>query len=193
MVLAALLALALALAACSSGPGSANLVTPSVPQSNGPEGVGPIHEVKAKSCPLATTDFIRNTMGMRLGRVTRLRGNDLSGCRFYALQGSSLHNSEHLPGPKQPVLEILTRRFGLPFEARKAMLFLAQVNKNAQHVPLGKAGGGVCFQTKFYPKDHGTDWACAAVKGSTEVVVHSVDTTGTFSTGSVVKAVLARV
>jgi hypothetical protein len=189
MVIVALVALA----GCSSGPGSANLVTPSGGQSNGPEGIGPIHEVKAKSCPLATTDFIRNTMGMRLGRVTRLHGNGLTGCRFYALQDSSLHNSEHLPGPNQPVVEILARRFGLPFEARKAMLFLAQVNKNGQHVPLAKGGGGACFQTNFYPKDHGQDWACAAVKGRTEVVVHSVDTTGTYSTGSVVKAVLTRV
>jgi hypothetical protein len=189
MVIVALVALA----GCSSGPGSATLVTQSGGPSTGPEGVGPIHEVKAKSCPLATSDFIRNTMGMRLGRVTRLHGNDLSGCRFYALQGGSLHASEHLPGPTQPVLEILVRRFGLPFEARKAMLFLAQAGKNGQHVPLGKAGSGVCFQTNFYPKDHGQDWACAAIKGRTEVVVHSVDTTGTFSTGSVVKAVLARV
>ena len=182
-----------ALAGCSSGPGSAKLVSPTVSQSAGPEGVGPIREVKAKSCPLATTDFVRNTMGMRLGRVTRLHGNGISGCRFYALQGSSLHASEHLPGPDQPVLEILTRRFGLPYEARKAMLFLAQAGKNGQHVPIGKAGGGVCFQTSFYPKDHGTDWACAAIKGRTEVVVHSVDTTGTYSTATVVKSVLGRV
>jgi hypothetical protein len=189
MVLVALLTVA----GCSSGPGSANLVTPSVPPSSGPEGVGPIHEVKAHSCRLATTDFIRNTMGMRLGRVTRLRGDGIAGCRFYALQGSPLHASEHLPGPHQPVLEILTRRFGLPYEARKAMLFLAEAGKNGQHVPLGKGGGGVCFQTNFYPKDRGMDWACAATKGRTEVVVHSVDTTGTFSTATVVKSVLARV
>ena len=49
---------------------------------------------------------------------------------------------------------------------------------------------GLCFQTAFYPKDHGTDYACTISRGSTQLLVRTVDTTGTLSTSAVTKAVL---
>jgi hypothetical protein len=165
----------------SSGPNTAPIST------------GPTRAATASSCPFTTQDFVRNTMGMRLGRITVLRsGGRVVGCRFYALQNSPLHESEHLPGPNQPVVEITTQRFASARAARNAFVLLSRKGTNAQRVDLGRTVG-VCFQAPFYPKDHGADWACAANVRSTEVVVRTVDTTGTFSPATVTKAVLRRV
>jgi hypothetical protein len=132
-------------------------------------------------------------MGMRLGRITILRsGGHTVGCRFYALQNSPLHVSEHLPGPHQPVVEIVTRRYPTALDAHNAFVLLSRKGTNAQRVDLGRRIG-VCFETDFYAKDHGADWACAASVGPTQVVVRTVDTTGTFSTAAVTRAVLRRV
>jgi hypothetical protein len=131
-------------------------------------------------------------MGMRLGRITRLVGRDVSGCRFYALQGSYLHGEERLPGPHQPVLEIITRRYASPVEAHNEVALAARAGRNPQRVSLGRITGA-CYQTNFYPKDHGQDWACAANKQRIQVVVRSVDTTGTFNTETILRAVLRRV
>ena len=136
---------------------------------------------------------MRDTIGMRLGKLTRLRGGGVvSGCRFYALQGSPLSASEHLPGPKQPVLEILVHRYGTPFTAASVVTLTARSGHHPHRVSLGKTKAA-CFQTNFYPKDHGKDWACAASKKRIEVVVRSVDTTGTFNTVTILRAVLNRV
>jgi hypothetical protein len=131
-------------------------------------------------------------MGMRLGKITRLSGRAVAGCRFYALQGSSLSTSEHLPGPGQPVLEIITKRYATAVEAQDVVALTARSAHNAQRVKLGKTKGA-CFQINFFAKDHGKDWACAASKKRTEVIVHSVDTTGSFSTATILRAVLRRV
>jgi hypothetical protein len=194
-VLALLTALALVGAGCSSSDSTAGVsLRPAVPSGSASARFEPgkAHEVPAKSCALASAASVRNTLGMRLGRLTRLTGTGVRGCRFYALQGSSLHASEHLPGPKQPVLEILVRRYASATEAHNVVVLTARSGHNAQRVSLGKTKG-VCFQTDFYRKDHGKDWACAASKKRVEVVIHSVDTTGTFSTATILRAVLRRV
>ena len=130
---------------------------------------------------------------MRLGRITVLRsGGRTAGCRFYALQHSHLHVTEHLPGPHQPVVEIVTRSYPTPLAAHNAFVLLSRKGANAHQVDLGRTTG-VCFQTNFYRKDHGQDWACAASVRRTEVVVHSVDITGTFNTVAVMNSVLRRV
>jgi hypothetical protein len=114
------------------------------------------------------------------------------GCRFYALQNSALHDSEHLPGPKQPAVEITTQRYASATAAHNAFVLLAQHGTNPQQVDLGRVVG-VCFQNDFYAKDHGADWACAVNSGRTELVVRTVDTTGTFSTAAITRAVLRNV
>jgi hypothetical protein len=189
------------LAACtSSGPDPAQTtLAPSGSSASGsPGGTGippepRLHEVRAHSCPFAVTTFVRSTMGMRLGRLTvlRTRGQTV-GCRIYALQNSPLHVSEHLPGPHQPVVEIVTRHLSTARMARDAFILLSRKGKNAARVNFGRHVG-VCFQTDFYPRDDGNDWACATSVGRTEVVVRTVDTTGTFSTAAVTKRVLRRV
>jgi hypothetical protein len=146
----------------------------------------------ARSCPLVGTAFVRDTMGMRLGRLTVLRSaGRVVGCRFYALQGSPLHASEHLPGPRQPVVEVATQRFASATAAHNALVSAARGGRNPQQVPFGRAGTGVCYQTAFYPKDRGRDWACGATLGTLRVLVRTVDTTGTFSTATLTRAVIS--
>lgn len=158
-----------------------------------PIDTGPTRATSAESCPFVGKHYVHYTIGMRLGRVTVLRsGGRTVGCRFYALQNSYLHDSEHLPGPNQPVLQITTQRYHSAVAAHNAFVRLATAGRNALQVPLGGATG-VCFQTDFYPKDAGTDWACAVNNGSTAVVVHSVDTTASFNTASVTRVVLRNV
>lgn len=181
----------LMVAGCSSKAPDFTVATspPNASGSGSGPGSGQLHEVPAHSCRFAGTSFVQNAVGMRLGRVTRLRGRAVTGCRFYALQHSSLSASEHLPGPKQPVLEIVIRRLPTAVEARHAVVFLARANASAHRAHFGRTVGA-CFQTAFYPKDHGKDWACAADLHRTEVVVRSVDTTGAFSTTAVMRSVL---
>jgi hypothetical protein len=190
-VLAVLAGVALLAGCTSSGSpgGSSQPVAPSG-SSSGKHQPGKVHEVHASSCPLASESSVRDTIGMRLGKITRLRGGGIvSGCRFYALQGSPLTASEHLPGPNQPVLEIIVHRYGTAFTAANVVTLTARSGHNPHRVSLGKTKGA-CFQTNFYPKDHGKDWACAASKKRIEVVVRSVDTTGTFSTATILRSVL---
>jgi hypothetical protein len=90
------------------------------------------------------------------------------------------------------VLEIVTDRYPTAVEAHNAVVVAARSGHNPQRVRLGKIEGA-CFQTNFYPKDQGQDWACAANKQRTEVVVRSVDTTGTIGTETILRSVLHRV
>jgi hypothetical protein len=132
-------------------------------------------------------------MGMRLGLIAVLRSaGHVVGCRFYALQNSPLHTSEHLPGPHQPVVEIATARFRTALAAHNAFVQMGNAGKNVQRADLGRTTG-ICFQAPFYPKDRGNDWACAASVGRIEVVVRGVDTTGSFSTAELTKVVLQHV
>jgi hypothetical protein len=131
---------------------------------------------------------------MRLGRLTVLKsGGRAVGCRFYALQGGSLHATEHLPGPEQPVVEVATWRYATATAAHNAFVLAARAGRNPQQTSLGRAGTGVCYQVAFYPKDHGTDWACGASVGALRVLVRTVDTTEALIAATVTRAVLRRV
>lgn len=142
-----------------------------------PVASAPTIAAPASACPFVTAAFVRNAIGMRLGRITVLRsGGRTVGCRFYALQGSSLHASEHLPGPHQPAVEIATARYASATAAHNAFVRIADRGSNPQQVDLGGGIVGVCFQTAFDPADHGTDWACATSRNRTSLVVRTVVT-----------------
>jgi hypothetical protein len=113
---------------------------------------------------------------MRLARSEVLvnRGR-VTGCRFYALQGSVLHSSERLPGPKQPVIAVTSTRFRGALAARAALVRLARGGSNAQRASAAGAAG-ICYQQRFYPPDRGRDWACAFADGATVVLVRTVVT-----------------
>lgn len=139
-----------------------------------PVSTGPTTAARAAACPLLAKQQAADRVGMRLERITVLHsGRKVVGCRFYALQGSPLHNSEHLPGPNQPAIEIETTRYASPVAAHNAFVLEARRGKNPQQVTIGNTIG-VCFQIPFYKPDHGTDWACAFSRGTTKVSVRTV-------------------
>src|SRR4051794_26030044 len=204
-VVAAAVAAAI-LAGCTTSPAAPKGTAPnptgtSAPPSRSTAAPGPVPTsappttaVRAAACPLVGTAFVRNTMGMRLGRLTVLRsGGRTVGCRFYALQGSALHNSEHLPGPRQPIVAVTTRPYASAAAAHNAFVRAARAGRNPAQVPLGRGRVAVCYRTPFYPRDRGQDWACGISVGPLRVLVQTVDTTGTFGPAAVMKAVLAGV
>lgn len=143
----------------------------------------------AGRCPFLGTQTAANEVGMRLAKVTVQRSGGTSvGCEFFALQGSPLSTSEHLPGPKQPAVRIESSRFADATAAHNAMVLLGQRNRNVQRAQITGDLVGVAFQTAFYPADHGQDWACAFAKGSTLVVVTTVVTDPSFNAVAVAKS-----
>lgn len=168
----------------------ATATAPATTATGTPVVAGPTTAARAEHCPFVGADFVARTMGMRLGRLTVLQsGGKVVGCRFYALQGGPLHRSERLPGPHQPAVEITTQRFSTTLAARNAFVIAARRGTAPTQVRIGDAVA-VCFQNDFYPADDGKDWACAVNRGPVEIIVRSVDTTGTFNTVSLLKQVL---
>jgi hypothetical protein len=128
---------------------------------------------------------------MRLARSqVLLSGGRPTGCRFYALQHSSLHASERLPGPDQPVVAVTSARYRSVDAARAALLRLARAGRNPQRAEAAGAQGA-CYQTDFYPPDHGRDWACAFARGASVVLVRTVVTSPALNVIDVARAVLS--
>lgn len=178
-------ALAALLAGCTSSttppptPGSSVITrTQTLTKSPSPTGAvvaGPTTAVSAPACPFAGQTFVRDTIGMRLGRVTVLKsGGRVIGCRIYALQGSPFSASENLPGPNQPAVEVVVTSYSTAVAAHNAFVRAAQQGRNPQQNALGRGITGVCFQTDFYPRDKGQDWACGFSLGTRAVLVRTV-------------------
>lgn len=148
--------------------------TPSVGPT-APVRTGPTTAATAASCPLLGEQATADRVGMRLERITVLHsGGRVVGCRFYALQDSPLHASEHLPGPHQPAVEVLLTRYPSSVAAHNAFVRLADKGTTPQVEVINPGNRGVCYRTEFYPKDHGRDWACAFSLGTTAVEVRTV-------------------
>lgn len=147
--------------------------TPSVGPTT-PVSTGPTTVARAAACPLLPEQQAAQRVGMRLARITVLHsGGKVVGCRFYAVQNSPYHYSEHLPGPNQPAIEIETVRYASMIAAHNAFVIEAERGANPQQEQIGNTTG-VCFQIHFYAPDHGQDWACAFNIGSTKVSVRTV-------------------
>jgi hypothetical protein len=148
--------------------------------------------VRAGPCPFLPISAAASAVGMRLARSqVLLSGGSPTGCRFYALQHSPLHLSEHLPGPKQPVVAITSSRYRSAYAAREALVRLARGGSNPQRARAAGAPG-VCYQGTFYLPDRGRDWACAFAHRSTVVLVRTVVTSPAFNVIEVARAVLPR-
>jgi len=118
------------------------------------------------------TQTAADTTGMRLARVQVLRqGGTTIGCRFYALQGSPLATSEHLPGPNQPVVEITSSTFANTIAAHNALARLADAGTDPAQYTISDGIVGVAFRIRFDPSDGAKDWAVAFNKDSTLVVI----------------------
>jgi hypothetical protein len=101
-----------------------------------------------------------------MGRITALSaGGKPIGCRFYADQDPSYRASEHLPGPNQPVMQIVSSHYADATAAHNATVRIAQAGHNAYQANLGVGIEGISFQTRFDPADGNRDWAYAFRKG----------------------------
>jgi hypothetical protein len=129
---------------------------------------------------------------MRLARTELvLTGGRPSGCRFFALQHSPLHRSEHLPGPHQPAIAITSTRYRSSAAARDALVRLARAGTNPQRAAIG-GHEGACFQQAFYPPDRGRDWACAFAHATTLVLVRTVVTSPALTVVEVARVIASK-
>lgn len=142
----------------------------------------------AGTCRLLDTQQVAHAVGMRLARVTVQRsGGHQVGCRFYALQNSPLAVSERLPGPKQPAVQVTISRYPSATAAHNAMVLAADAGTNPQQVKIQPGNIGLAYQTRFYPKDAGRDWACAFTAGPVLAVIETVTTRTSFNAVTVAK------
>lgn len=190
------------LGACTSGAGSPAPTTrtvvrtvvdsPSAPVVP-PISTGPTKAAAAAKCPYADEQSTANRVGMRLARITVLRsGGRVVGCRFYALQGSPLSTSEHLPGPHQPAVEIETFRYPSDVSAHNAFVRASERGRNVQQASIVGQAPGLCFQINFFAEDHGTDWACSFSKGKAMAIVRTVVTSPALNAVAVARAVASK-
>ncbi|MCU1655424.1 MAG: hypothetical protein JWO57_80 [Pseudonocardiales bacterium] len=119
-----------------------------------------------------------DAVGMRLDRTTiLLQQGHAVGCNIYSLQNSPLQVSEHLPGPNQPAIQVLTTGYHSAVEAHNALALAASAtgSTNPQQVRItGADGVGVCFQTAFAAGDKGKDWACGLTRNTVLYMIRTV-------------------
>lgn len=152
----------------------------------GPVAAGPTSSAKG-TCPYITTQRVAHDLGMRLGRATVQRsGGEVIGCTFYPLAHptaqcpAACFEGENLPPASQPVLKLLITRYPDATAAHNAMVRTARAGSNIQQVTIGDSTG-LAFQTDFYPRDKGKDWAVILTRGAKLVRVDTVVTSGSLS------------
>lgn len=148
-----------------------------------PVSSGPTTAANAASCPLISEEAAHLKVGMRLDRIAVLRsGGAVVGCRFYPLGhptaecDQTCFDGERLPPPTQPAIEITTQRYPSALDAHNAFVLLAKKGTNIQQDEMAPGNTGLCFQTTFYPKDAGQDWACTYSVGTRLVLVKTTVT-----------------
>lgn len=119
-------------------------------------------------------------------------GGRTIGCRFYADQDPIFRASEHLPGPNQPVLQIVSSRYADSTAAHNAMVLLARSGHNGYQASLSAAIEGISFQTRFDPSDGNTDWAYTFHKSETVVVINTAQADTALDARTVASAIAAR-
>jgi hypothetical protein len=203
------------LSACTSGSGGGTTAPSTIVQTQvitqtpssspvkivRPINTGPTTAATANACPFLDEQSAADKVGMRLAKITVLRSDGKAvGCRFYALQhpnascDASCLAKEHLPGRRQPAIEIETYRYPSAKDAHNGFVRMSEKEgTNFSQVAIVGQAPGLCFQTHFYGKDKGADWACAFSKGTTAAVVRTVVTRGTLSATVVARAVANRV
>jgi hypothetical protein len=135
---------------------------------------GPTVAAPAASCPFLDEQAVADDVGMRLARVEVLTSaGRVRGCQIYALQHSQYHASEHLPGPRQPAVEVTATEYASANAAHNAVARLADAGQDPRRARIGAGIVGACYRTSFDPTDHGQDWACAFSRARTEVQVRT--------------------
>ncbi len=158
----------------------------------GPVDVGPTTSADG-DCPLLDTAAAASDVGVRMGRVAVLSSSGKPvGCRFFASQDPPFKQSEHLPGPNQPVLQIVSFRYSDSTTAHNAMVKLAEAGTNAHQDNLDSTAEGISYQVRFDPADGNQDWAYAFRKDVTVVVVTTAQRDTSFDAKAVASAVVGK-
>jgi hypothetical protein len=178
---------ALLLAGCTSASQSPNLYStaavPTTASATAPSTTAAAPNLNAGptaiadgDCPFIATTTAAADVGMRLARSTVIaRAGKPIGCQFFAVQGQSYDQSEHLPGPNQPAIEITAARYGSELAANNAMVEQSRVDKKAYTSLLNGTIPGVSYQITFDPVDGpGQDWAYAYLAGPGQTTVVTV-------------------
>src|ERR1700722_5868773 len=115
--------------------------------SHGPVDVGPT-TTTTTACPILSATTAAADEGVRLGRITtQLIGTTPVGCEFYADQDPSFKASEPLPGPNQPILQIVSSRYTDEITAQNAMVAIATAGQNIDSSdPISADVPGAAFQ-----------------------------------------------
>ncbi|MDT4939822.1 MAG: hypothetical protein QOG80_3493 [Pseudonocardiales bacterium] len=167
-------------------------ITPSTDPA-GPLDARPIVASDAPSCPLLSAANAAEDGGMRLARIQVLRrGSAVVGCRFYAIQGSSLATSEHLPGPNQPVIEITSAKYATHVAASNALVRIARKGTEPNQYPIAGSVVGVAYRATFDPGDGARDWSVGFAKNTTLVVVRTASDVTSLNALTLARAVFAR-
>jgi hypothetical protein len=162
------------------------------PKTTHPPSAGPTTATEGV-CPFLDVTSAAGDVGVRMGRITVLASSGKPiGCRFYADQDPSYRASEHLPGPNQPVMQIVSSHYADATAAHNATARIAQAGHNAYQANLSAAIEGISFQTRFDPADGNHDWAYAFRKSKTVVVVTTVQVDTAFNARAVASDIAAK-
>jgi hypothetical protein len=120
------------------------------------------------------------------------------GCRFYPLGHPNAQCDatclahEHLPPASQPAIEIASAHYASAADAHDAVVALGATGAHLQQAQIAPGTTGLCYQTKFYPRDRGHDWACAFSTSTVVVVVHTAQTDTSFDAVQVATGVASK-
>lgn len=171
--------LTLVLAACTHAsrtlPATTTTTTRTIPAptstSTGAIDVGPVTSA-AGTCPYAGSPAVADALGIRLGRQAVLSaGGAVVGCQFFATTDPAFVASEHLPGPNQPVLQILSSKYANATAAHNAMVATGTAGVSPHSATVTGGIVGVAYQTTFDPSDGNQDWAFVFSVGANLVTV----------------------
>jgi hypothetical protein len=124
-----------------------------------------------RACPLISLPAVMVIVGQRLDHSTvRTSGGQAVGCDFYPITTGPLATKENLPKEGYPSAQIEVATYPSAESARQV---LAIVSRAGGSPSLQSVGGQAAetYQTRFYPPDGRSDWACAFIKSSKLVTV----------------------
>jgi hypothetical protein len=205
---AAVVALVIALTACTGGRGATTVttikqtttqtVTP-VPSSGAPytpppaTAVAPLGKSNAPrpagetegTCPYISNNDLADAEGDHVYRTSLLTTTKPVGCRFYFYSS-----------PYQAIADIVPTTFADATDARSAMVATAEAGTSG--VPPVSVPGlvpgvdAILYQTAFNPADANNDWACVFAKGAVMVIVHTQQTKVSFDARAIAAAIAAK-
>lgn len=168
-------------------------VAPPSATATGPVDARPAVASDAPDCPLLDAAQATDLGGMRLDHIQVLkRGTAIVGCRFFAIQGSALAASEHLPGPNQPVIEFTSAHYADDLSAHNALARAAEKGTDPNQYQIAAGVVGVAYRTAFDPADGARDWAVGFAKKTTLVVVRTATDKSSYIALQLARAVYPR-